>query len=290
MDFNKAGQFEHFTLNLWDKIPALVRGPVAGFVVGSIGIFGSSAIMEANFEVNEPLPWSVPLIVLFLVAYVFYFKGAGAPSSTAMARREASGWASLSRLQWKWAGLGSFAIFLFVPASVALTFRFVPLPPGLLDRSEEIAGMPLWVAITYISMIALTAGVAEEIAFRGYMQRIIARRHGIWLGIIVTAFVFWIAHFNHESGPVRAFLLFGGGVLMGYMAWKAKSIVPLVIAHTCSDIYTGLISRNILDGSYLFADELVLDSGLDRHFVFWAGLTAVCIALVIVSGRKLDQL
>jgi membrane protease YdiL (CAAX protease family) len=179
---------------------------------------------------------------------------------------------------------------MFVPASIALTFRFIALPPGLLDRSEEIAGMPLWVAITYISMIALTAGIAEEIAFRGYMQRIIARRHGVWVGILVTALIFWFAHFNHESGPVRAFLLFGGGVLMGYLAWKAASIVPLVIAHTSSDIYTGLMSRNIIDSSYIFADSLVVDTGLDAHFVFWVGLTILCIALVFYAGRKLDLL
>jgi hypothetical protein len=29
---------------------------VAGYTVGVVGIFGSSAIMEANFAVSEPLP------------------------------------------------------------------------------------------------------------------------------------------------------------------------------------------------------------------------------------------
>ena len=133
----------------------------------------------------------LPLILLFLWAFVKYFRGWGAPSATAAARREAASWKPLSKQQWQWAGLGSIAIFLFVPASVALTFRFVELPPGLLDRSEEIAGMPLWVAIVYISMIALTAGIAEEVAFRGYMQKIIARSHGMWIAIIVTALIFW---------------------------------------------------------------------------------------------------
>jgi membrane protease YdiL (CAAX protease family) len=277
-------------LQVWSRIPALIRGPVAGYAVGMVGISGSSAIMEANFAVSEPLPWSVPLILFFLSAYVIYFRGAGWPSVTSKARREAAGWEALSKQQWQWAGLGSIAIFVFVPASIALTFRFIELPPGLLDRSEEIAGMPLWVAIAYISIISLTAGIVEEIAFRGYMQRIIARRHGAWVGILVAALIFWFAHFNHESGPVRAFLLFGGGVLMGYLAWKATSIVPLVIAHTSSDIYTGLISRNVIDGSYIFADSLVLDTGLDTHFVFWSGLTILCIVLVIYAGQKLNLL
>jgi membrane protease YdiL (CAAX protease family) len=276
--------------NIWSRVPALIRGPAAGYLVGSIGILGSSALMEANFRVNEPLPWSVPLILLFLWAYVMYFKGAGWPSVTSERRRDAAAWNPLSSKQWQWAGLGGLAIFVFVPASLALTFRFIPLPPGLLDRSEEIAGMPLWVAIAYISMIALTAGIAEEIAFRGYMQRIIARRHGIWAGIVITALIFWFAHFNHESGPVRAFLLFGGGILMGYLAWKAKSIVPLVVAHTSSDIYTGLLSRNILDSSYIFSDSLVIDTGVDGHFLIWAGLTTLCIAGVIFAGRQLDKL
>ncbi len=77
---------------------------------------------------------------------------------------------------------------------------------------------------------------------------------------------------------------------MGYLAWKATSIVPLVIAHTSSDIFTGLMSRNVIDSSYIFADSLVLDTGLDTHFVFWSGMTILCIVLVIYAGQKLNLL
>ncbi len=290
MTKENKNQHQQKFFQYWERIPAIIRGPVTGYIVGFIGIFGAGAIMEANFSINEPVPWSVPLIMLFLWGYVRYFRGAGPPADTASARRYAAGWEPLSRQQWKWAGLGSTAIFLFVPASVALTFRFVELPPGLLDRSEEIAGMPIWVAISYISMIALTAGIAEEIAFRGYMQRIIARSHGPWVAIIITAIIFWIAHFNHESGPVRAFLLLGGGVMMGYLAWQAGSIVPLVIAHVASDIYTGLISRGIIDSSYIFAETLVFETGLDGHFIVWSALTILCISMVAMAGRKLEPL
>ncbi len=122
------------------------------------------------------------------------------------------------------------------------------------------------------------------------MQKIVARRHGIQIGITVAALVFWFAHFNHESGPVRGFLLFGGGLLMGYLAYQARSIVPLVIAHTASDIYTGLMSRNIIDSSYVLVPKLVRDTGLDAHFITWSVVTIVCVGVVIIAGAKLQAL
>ena len=150
--------------------------------------------------------------------------------------------------------------------------------------------MPVWVAISYVALVAITAGVVEEAAFRGYMQRIIARRHGAWIAIIITAMIFWFAHFNHETGPVRGFLLVGAGLMMGYLANQMNSIVPLVIAHTASDIYTGLISRDIIDGSYILAESLVQETGVDAHLIIWTAVTLVCVLLVILAGQKLEPL
>ncbi len=132
-----------------------------GYLVGTIGIVGAGMILASNDRWGENIPWSVPITILFLWLFVKYMRGAGPPSVTAAARREAISWNPLTSAQWKWAGVGCLAIFLFVPASAALTFRFVELSPGLLDRSSEIQGMPLSVAIIYIAMIALTAGVVE---------------------------------------------------------------------------------------------------------------------------------
>jgi membrane protease YdiL (CAAX protease family) len=48
-------------------------------------------------------------------------------------------------------------------------------------------------------MGALIAGVAEESAFRGYMQRPIERRHGLMVAVLITGTTFAVAHLDFTS-------------------------------------------------------------------------------------------
>jgi membrane protease YdiL (CAAX protease family) len=91
-------------------------------------------------------------------------------------------------------------------------------------------------------LLSITAGVCEEIIFRGYLQRqfgILAR--STFAGVIVSAIVFGAAH-GYE-GSQRMLLIGIFGLLFGLLAWWRKSLRPGMIAHAWHDALSGAVLR-----------------------------------------------
>jgi len=59
------------------------------------------------------------------------------------------------------------------------------LPAGLLGMAATLA---------LLAMQSMVAGVAEESAFRGYMQRMVGRRHGVVAGIVAAPYFGLLHH------------------------------------------------------------------------------------------------
>jgi len=103
---------------------------------------------------------------------------------------------------------------------------------GLLPRRlEEIA---LWVALS------ISAGIAEEIVFRGYFQAqfeaLTGRR---WVALLMQAALFGVAHGYQGFEACSKIALYG--LLFGAVAMWRKSLRPGIIAHAWTDIAAGLL-------------------------------------------------
>ena len=80
-------------------------------------------------------------------------------------------------------------------------------------------------------LIGVLAGVCEELLFRGAIQSALMRRLPPWGAIAVAAVLFGGMHFDLNGMPIRT----GLGVLLGWLAWRGKSIVPAMLAHGLYD-------------------------------------------------------
>jgi len=104
-------------------------------------------------------------------------------------------------------------------------------------------------------MGGVTAGVVEEVAFRGYMQTGI-ERHDRQNAIWITSLVFVASHVTQGVGAV---LLIGPGLfiasmLYGTLAWRTGTILPGIVLHVLGDlarVYFGVLRG---DGSLLFVN------------------------------------
>lgn len=104
-------------------------------------------------------------------------------------------------------------------------------------------------------MGAITAGVVEEVAFRGYMQTGI-EKHDHANAIWITSLVFVGAHITQGLGAV---LLLGPGMffasmLYGMLARRTGTILPGIAIHVTGDlarVYFGVLGAN---GSLLFVN------------------------------------
>jgi uncharacterized protein len=94
----------------------------------------------------------------------------------------------------------------------------------------------LWV------LTSLTAGICEEIIFRGYFQRqFIAWTGNIPAGVLLSAAVFGAGHI-YQSGK-SAIIIAVYGLLFGILAEMRRSLRPGMITHAWHDGLVGLVGR-----------------------------------------------
>jgi len=88
--------------------------------------------------------------------------------------------------------------------------------------------------------VSATAGICEEIIFRGYLQRQFAGiARSMLAGVLLSAVVFGAAH-GYEGGA-RMILIGVYGLMFGLLAWWRKSLRPGMIAHAWHDAISGAV-------------------------------------------------
>jgi len=89
--------------------------------------------------------------------------------------------------------------------------------------------LPLWV------VLSICAGVVEEITFRGFLQRqFIALSGSRWIGVLMQAPLFGIAHLYQGNVPCIHIAVFG--LIFGVVAAQRRSLVPGIAAHAAVDL------------------------------------------------------
>jgi membrane protease YdiL (CAAX protease family) len=151
------------------------------------------------------------------------------------------------RLRLTTAGLGAGRIALVVVGVLAVSqaldscvvllglSRF-----GALDHINRVLARASgsWLAVLTVAL-ALGPGVAEEMFFRGYMQKRLVERFGSAIAIGVTAACFGFIHFDLVHTPVAA----GLGVFLGWSVERTGTIVPAIAAHVVNNLIAVLTAR-----------------------------------------------
>src|SRR5262249_19193667 len=92
----------------------------------------------------------------------------------------------------------------------------------------------LWIAVS------ITAGICEEIVFRGYFQKqFTAYTKDIIAGVVLQGVVFGLGH--SYQGLKQVIIITVLGILYGaFAAWR-KSLRPGMMAHAWTDIHSGYL-------------------------------------------------
>lgn len=135
--------------------------------------------------------------------------------------------------------LDSYCLSL-ICAAFALAFTLVPLTMVSAFWPDKWGGagpryVPFLRAIDFLGG-GLAAAIIEEVFFRGFLQTIIVKRIGAFLGIILTALIFAASHLIVMPGWLR-FATFFPGLVMGILRHYCKSIMPSVLYHAICNIW-----------------------------------------------------
>ena len=92
----------------------------------------------------------------------------------------------------------------------------------------------LWIALS------ITAGICEEIVFRGYFQKqFAAYTKSIVAGVFLQGVVFGLGH--SYQGFKQVIIIAVLGMIYGVLAAWRRSLRPGMIAHAWTDIYSGYL-------------------------------------------------
>jgi len=274
---------------LWGRLPVIVRAVVTGLVVAAAGTVPWALLVSLNIKHASAVPWAVPPTALYLWLFWRYVRGAGWPRSTAEARRVLCRANPVSDDAWAMAIvaglLGLVAVLLFQ----AVLAWFVTLPQ---QQDIDPSKYPVVTVAMWVVMSAAVAGVTEEVAFRGYLQGPIERRHGPLIAILITGLLFGFMHFTHpEVTLVLMPFYLAVAAVYGMLASLTNSILPSVVLHGGGNVFAAFAlfagGRSEWQAA---AQPLIWETGADASFWLVLGGTLAVGAAAVWAYVALARL
>lgn len=192
---------------------------------------------------------------------------------------------------WRLAGLAVLLMTVSVPF-VLYTLNLnqaLPLPEffkSLEDQTEEtIKGLlqmeNVWEFLANLTIIAILPALGEELVFRGVVQKQLMRRiANPWVGILLSAFIFSVAHFQFEGLLPRMLL----GVLLGWLYWQTRNFWVPVIAHFFNN---GIqVAGQYLYGNKITSIDLEKDITVPWEFALISAFMILAVARLIWMQKR----
>jgi len=141
------------------------------------------------------------------------------------------------------AGFWFVSIFILFVGKLALGLADLKSAKVASDAMKKAAGgiMPQSGRdLALFLLLAVTAGIFEEILFRGYLQKQLgALARNSWIGMVLAAIIFGAAH--GYQGARFMVLIAIYGMLFGLLAHFRKNLRPGMMAHTFQDAFSGIL-------------------------------------------------
>ena len=132
-------------------------------------------------------------------------------------------------------------------------------------------------------LVAVFAGVGEELLFRGVLQRLFIKLFkNPWAGILVTAFIFSAIHLLFY-GFIPRFIL---GILLGLIYWYSGSLWPAIFAHFAYDAFAVIM---IWFNPALAEQDSVAVSLGNKTLLAAISLALVIIIVILMKKRSTNS-
>jgi membrane protease YdiL (CAAX protease family) len=196
---------------------------ILGLLVLALGAAGSSevetevvpSVISIGFTLF--LSWSPVLVIGFLLA------------------RNREGWPGIGLTRFRGADLGMGGL-LWV-ASFVLVLVLAQLFQGFGRREVDFLpeGLPLWFRSIQAVLMAVTAGVTEEIVVRGYAQTRLEQLRAPAAAVLLLPTALWgVLHVYQGAGA--ALTIFGLGLMYAWYFQRTRRLWPLILAHILFDM------------------------------------------------------
>ena len=126
---------------------------------------------------------------------------------------------------------------------------FVPTPEYVLDLNYLLKPDSFFSGVLLFIAVVILAPLGEEIIFRGFLQQTLEKQwKDTTRAILFTALIFSLIHMN----PYWFIQIYFLGVILGFLAWKTKSILAPLILHSLNNSMALILSMLDLQQNSLY--------------------------------------
>ena len=152
-----------------------------------------------------------------------------------------------------------------------------PAPDYILDLNSLLQPESVLGFILLVLAIVVIAPIGEELLFRGFLQQILEQNwNDITRSILITALVFAVIHMN-VYWFIQIYFL---GILLGFLAWKTKSVIPSLILHSVNNGLALTFAMTDIDQYPLYI--------WNGHVAPWH--IVICVGFAIIGFKKINYL
>ncbi len=125
-----------------------------------------------------------------------------------------------------WAFLRGLVLFLGI-LGILMVFGLIIDAFGYKPKNPVVDALAPLITWRVALFLSLTAGIGEEILFRGVLQP--------WLGVWGQAVLFGLAHVGYGT-PLQVIIPFLMGLGFGFLRKRGESLITMMTAHTLYDL------------------------------------------------------
>jgi len=144
--------------------------------------------------------------------------------------------------------------------------------------SDSVLSARGWEIPLLILAISIGPGLGEEFVFRGYIQTRLVKRDGPLVGILITATLFGLMHYDPLQSPLAGIL----GIYIGFIAYRFGSIWPAVLTHAFNNAFS-------ITSLVMFPDDAGTDA--PNYIIGGAGalIFAGCLSYLQAKKHSTEQ-
>jgi membrane protease YdiL (CAAX protease family) len=251
------------------RIVKIFAGGFAALLVTLLAGGVWAGLFNLNLRSTPRIPWSVAVMgVVLILAW-----------RTARARKVAMRANPVTREVFGWSLVAGVLAIAAMAGLWIVMFGLVRMPGNVIPDATQYP----WLTMAALMMMgSLVSPFSEEASFRGFFQSALERDFRGPVAIAISSAFFAVGHLNHGVLWPKQLAYFLGGVMLGTIAYLAKSIVPSIAVHILADL-----TFFAFVWPYDAARQVIWDTGTTSWFWIHVAQAVGCTALAVLAYRKL---